>query len=90
LDAFFDVEATEKAESQIDAFIEKRAREKADASMVAELWEESSRRDREKRRRENRQAWHEYEMHMAKLHISLADEHRAKAQALTEPEEQSA
>ena len=85
-DAYLDVEATEKAETQIDAFITKRSREKADANRVAEHWEESDRRDREKRRRENRQAWREYEIHMANLHASLAAEHAEKAEALSEEE----
>jgi hypothetical protein len=90
LDAYLDVEAVEKAEAQIDAFITKRSREKADANKVAELWEESDRRDREKRRQENRQAWREYEMHMANLHASLSEEHREKAERLIESEAESA
>jgi hypothetical protein len=48
----FGVAATEKAEKSIDAFIEKRARERADANKVEELWVESSRRVRERRREE--------------------------------------
>lgn len=86
MEAYLDVEAVEKAEAQIDQFVEKRARERADEQKVADLWAESDRRERVKRRRENRAAWHDHEMHMSELHASLSEEHRLKAQRLMEPE----
>jgi hypothetical protein len=67
--------ALEKAEQQIDQFIEKRAREKADANKVEELWAESDRRHRDRRREENREAWREYERHLERVHMELALEH---------------
>ena len=83
-------EHVERAEAELDRFVEKRAREARDAAKLAKLWAESTRRDREKRRRENRAAWYEYEMHMANLHASLSEEHRMKAERLNEPEAESA
>ena len=47
-----------------------------------ELWKNSERCQREKRREEHRLAWYSHEMHMCELHSSLAEEHRAKALAL--------
>lgn len=82
----FDVDALERAEQQIDEFIRKRSREKADEQKIAELWAESDRREREKRRRENRRAWLEYERHLERVHMNLALEHRSKAEALTDVE----
>jgi hypothetical protein len=80
-----DVEAAEGVQLQLDGFIEKRARESADANRTEELWAASEARDRERRRRrDNREAWLEYERHMERLHASLSEEHRAKAEALNE------
>ncbi len=71
---------------ELDLLIERAASEAANTSRDAanereELWKNSERRDRE-RRRENRAAWYSHEMHMCELHSSLAEEHRAKALAL--------
>jgi broad specificity polyphosphatase/5'/3'-nucleotidase SurE len=71
-----DVEAVEM---QLDRIIEKRAREARDANAIEELWKQSERAHRDRRREENREAWHSYEMHMCKLHASLSEEHRVKA-----------
>lgn len=79
-----DVYALEKAEAQIDQFIEKRAREKADEQKIAELWAESDRREREKRRRENAQAWHDYYSSMARVHHGIAAEHAKRADGVLE------
>jgi len=46
------------------------------------LWEESARRDRERRRQENREAWHSYHLLLADKHAALCDRHRAKAEEL--------
>jgi hypothetical protein len=77
-----DPDQIEKAEASIDQFIAKRARERADADKVDELWAESTRRHKERRREENRQAWREYERHLERVHMDLALEHRAKAEKL--------
>ena len=80
----FDVEVAERVEAELDSFIEKRARERADANRIEQLWQESARRDRERRRAENREAWHGFHAHMQELHASLSEEHRSKAEALLE------
>jgi hypothetical protein len=70
----FDVEATERIESEIDAFISKRSRERKEANAEEEAWKESTRRVNETRRRANRQAWIDHFGHMNRLHLSLAAE----------------
>ncbi len=82
VDAYLDYEATEKAEAQIDAFVEKRSREKSDEQKITDLWAETDMRERAKRRRENKQAWREYELHLERVHMGLALEHRARAEKL--------
>ncbi len=82
MDAYLDYEATEKAEQELDKFVERRAREKSDEQKVADLWAETDAREREKRRRENKQAWREYELHLERVHMGLALEHRARAEKL--------
>jgi len=77
-----DVDHLEKAEQQLDAFIERRPREAKDAEEVEEMWEESVRRDPERRREENRAAWHSFHRHMQELHATLSEEHRTKAEGL--------
>ena len=78
----FDLEAAEKAESQIDAFILKRNRERESANREEEAWKESTRRVSEKRRRENLAAWREYYRQLALRHHDLAAENAARAEAL--------
>jgi broad specificity polyphosphatase/5'/3'-nucleotidase SurE len=73
------VEAMERVESELDRLVERRAREAKDANAIEELWKQSERAHRDRRREENREAWHSYEMHMCKLHASLSEEHRVKA-----------
>ena len=82
----FDLEAAEKAESQIDQFIEKRARGREDANRIDEFWADQERQHRERRREENRVAWCDYERHLERIHMGLALEHRARAEALAEEE----
>ena len=72
------------AERQQDAFIERRAREARGQGRVEEMWAESVRRDRQRRREEHREAWLEHERHMERLHAALSEEHRARAAALSE------
>jgi hypothetical protein len=81
-----DYEVVEAVEQQLDVFIERRAREARDQGRVEEMWAESVRRDRQRRRRENCAAWYAHEMHMSELHAALSEEHRAKAEALNEGE----
>jgi hypothetical protein len=71
----FDVEATERIESEIDAFISKRSRERKEANAEEEAWKESTRRVNEKRRQANRKAWIDYFGHMNRLYLSLAADH---------------
>ncbi len=78
----FDLEAAEKAESQIDAFILKRSRERDDANRIEEAWKESTRRVNEKRLRENRDAWAAHYEAMYRTHARLASDHAARALAL--------
>ncbi len=72
----------EKAEAEIDLFIERRGREFKDASAVEEMWRESTRAHRERRRQENAAAWHSFHRHMQELHATLSEEHRTKAEGL--------
>jgi hypothetical protein len=46
------------------------------------MWRESERTHREKRRRENRAAWYEFELLLADNHRQLSEEHAARARAL--------
>jgi thiamine kinase-like enzyme len=78
----FDLEAAEKAESQIDAFILKRSRERDDANRIEEAWKESTRRVNEKRLRENRDAWAAHYRQLALCHHDLAAENAARADAM--------
>ena len=77
-----DYDAAERVEAELDSFIEKRAREKEDANRVEELWTASEARHRERRRRENQEAWHGFHCHMERLHSALSAEHRERAEAL--------
>ncbi len=82
-----DVSNIEAAEASIDQFIERRARDARDAAVIDEAWRDSEIRHRDRRREENREAWHGFHAHMQELHASLSEEHRAKAQALLEEPE---
>jgi hypothetical protein len=71
----FDVEAAERGEKSLDEFINRRSKQKKRANQEEELWRSSERRVREKRRRENQEAWivHHGRMHL--LYLELAAEH---------------
>ncbi len=77
-----DTEAVERVEAELDRLVERRAVEARDAERVEGLWKESTRRERDKRRRENRALWYGHHEHMRELHSSLAREHEARARAL--------
>jgi hypothetical protein len=83
-----DVEAVERAENEIDGFISRRAKENAEANRIEALWVESTRRYNEKRRRDNRAAWHAFHLSQAecieRTAAELAANHRARAEALAE------
>ena len=82
MDVHLDIEALEKAESQIDQFISKRSREREEANRVEEALAESTRRVNKKRRRASRQAWIDHHGHMNRLHLGLAAEHADKRSRL--------
>jgi hypothetical protein len=74
----------ERADREIDRFIERRHQEtngKANGEQrhIEAVWKESTRRERDKRRRENAAAWYGHHAHMRDLHSSLAAEHEARA-----------
>jgi hypothetical protein len=56
----YDVDAVERAESEIDNFISKRALEKVEANRTEEMWRTSELRHRHKIRLANGHAWIEY------------------------------
>ena len=78
----FDVEATERAEAELDAFINKRSKAKEKANAEEEAWKESTRRVNEKRRWELRQEWIDHHGLMSRLHQDLASEHTSKRSRL--------
>ncbi len=80
-----DTEAVERVEVELDRLVEKRAREAEDANRIEVLWQQSERAHRDRRREENVEAWCDFHRHMARLHASLCEEHRAKAEALLDP-----
>lgn len=77
-----DVDATERAERDLDAFINRRSRAKEKANAEEELWRASERRVRDKRWRANRQAWIDHHGLMHSLHLALAGEHASKRSRL--------
>ncbi len=77
--------AVDIADREIDRFIERRetnAKANGEQQRVEDLWKQSTRRERDKRRSENRALWYEHHVHMRGLHSSLAAEHEARARAL--------
>jgi hypothetical protein len=76
-----DTEAVERVEAELDRLVERRAHEARDAERL-DSFQRSSRRERDKRRRENRALWYGHHVHMRALHSSLAAEHEARARAL--------
>ncbi len=77
-----DVEHLERVEAELNGLVEKRAGQAAEQERVEELWAQSVKRDRERRREENRRAWLSYHLHLAGNHAALCEEHRAKAAGL--------
>jgi hypothetical protein len=79
----FNAVDVEGADREIDRFIERRHQEtNGEQRHIEVLWKESTRRERDKRRRENAEAWYGHHEHMRELHSSLAAEHEARARAL--------
>ena len=74
----------EKVEAELDQFVERRAREAKDAKRVQELWAESERKERERRREHNGWLWISYHEHLARFHQDLAHEHEDKANHVRE------
>lgn len=72
----------EAAEASIDRFIEQRSEQRDRSNALEEMWAASARRHREKLRRENRALWYEFHLRLADSHARIADENRAKAEAL--------
>ena len=80
-----DLEAVERVEAELDAFVKKRVREAKYAEKVRELWAESERREREKRRQQNGWGWIRHFEGLARTHRTLAlenDNKVARVQAL--------
>lgn len=73
-----------RASDSIDALIEHRATQRKNANALEEMYAESTRRHRERIRRQNRAAWAEFEMCLAENHRQLSEEHEARARALLE------
>lgn len=76
----------ETASAQIDVLIERRATEHANANELAAIWARSEAVHREKLRQEHRWQWIRYFECLADSHARIADENRAKAEALLEEE----
>ncbi len=77
-----DVAAVERAEKSLDEFINSRSKAKDKANELAAAWARSEAVHREKLRRENRALWYEFHLRLADSHARIADENRAKAEAL--------
>lgn len=73
-----------RASDSIDALIERRATQRENANALEEMYAESTRRHRERIRREHAAQWYEYEMLLAENHRQLSEEHEARALALLE------
>ncbi len=69
----------EKVEAELDQFVERRARETKDAKKVEELWANSERVHRQKRRQANGWSWIRPYEGLAHTHRSLALENENKA-----------
>ncbi len=74
--------ATRDVSDELDLLIERRSRNVTDADEAHELWKESVRRYHRMQEEEHREAWCQYERHMATLHAQLAREHEERAAAL--------
>ncbi len=81
----------EAAEAELNSFIERRAlKNNAEQQRIEDLFEETTRRHREKRREEHRLAWYCFHLDQAeRLHrtmTALIEKHEAAAAALLEGE----
>ncbi len=74
-----DVEAVERAESEIDRFILKRDRERAEANRTEELWRRSEARQRRKVQIANGRDWVAYLEHLALCCERRAGEYRDRS-----------
>ncbi len=75
-----------RAERDLDNLIERRAREASKQQALEDLWAASVARDRERKRRENRAAWHEFYSRLSSAHARISEAYEAKAEALLEEE----
>ena len=73
-----------KAGDQIDRLIEKRAGERDAANELAEMYEASARRHRERKRRENGAAWFAHFSALASSLRRSAEEYERRAERLLE------
>jgi hypothetical protein len=69
-------ERTEVVEAELDAFIARRSHQDRAEREREEMYEASVRRDRERRREENREAWRSYHLLLAGNHAALSEEHK--------------
>jgi hypothetical protein len=78
------------AMDQLDALVHKRAKQNAAQRKREAMYADSVRRYHARRRKRNREAWHEFHVSQAecieRTAASLAAEHRSKAEALAEGE----
>lgn len=72
------------AESQLNTLIERRAKEHEKANELRDMWAESDRKFRVKRRLALAAEWYAHHCHMSELHARLSAEHEEKALKLLE------
>ena len=80
-----DIEATDRAERQIETFISRRETERRKEEghrPSEEMWAESERVYFATHQEENRLAWCEYHRRLQALHQGLADEHSVEIEKL--------
>ena len=78
------MDQTHSERAELDRCIEKHARHREDDRRFAEMWAESERRDRERRRWKNRAAWYGFHMQLYEVHARISGEHEERALALLE------
>ena len=72
----------ERIEAESNGLVERRAAQTAEQERVEELWAQSVRRDRERRREENRALWVEFHTRLAASHARISADHEARVEAL--------
>ena len=77
----------EAVEAELNRLIARRSRREIDPDETEELWKESERRYRARRREENRLAWCDYFSHLAGSLRARAEEYDHRAQALMETDQ---